>query len=280
MKPRDFVGYIIVVIAVGILGLGCSLNISSGTGVGNPGKTMVTVIADTGIVRHDQFISSPHRAACDKKIPIKDVKDLTLLVKSVSVLVQKIYFIRADDDDRDYETLIQNNRSLEHDSNEIVLTGPFTFDALNGTVSPPIDTFGLPEGRYKGMRIHVCASAYTSDTGKYAITMEGEFVYKETQRTFLIKLSYDEIFKYLRKGPPFSITEDDSTQFLLLLNAETWLEQVDIKSKLDSGEIQLHEGNLVIDDSVDKKIYKELKKAVWKNIKNSGILVITTLGGR
>ena len=97
----------------------------------------------------------------------------------------------------------------------------------------------------------------------------------QVRKNFSISMEEDVIAQFRYKGPAFAITEDDSTEFLLVLNAELWLEYISIKEYLDENLIQLNTmGDLIIDKTTDGAPYKELKRAFRTNIIQSGFLII------
>lgn len=256
----------------------CSISpVAGGTGVGNPsGNTIVSIVADTG------FVSGEVREEVafqeDKTLPIMDEDSLVLLVSSVYIVVQKIYFVL--DKDQDGDALVSDYQDkLYYEDDSIILEGPFVFDALSGTTSFSFDSLHLPEAKYKGIKLHIANNDSTLMEG-YAILLGGTFEYKDIDRNFSIKLTHDITPHYNYKGPAVQISEGDSIQFLVVMNADHWLDYMDIKTDyLDDGSISLdpNTGDLIIDSSTDTNPYKDFKKAVRLNIIKSGVLIISPL---
>lgn len=246
---------------------GCSLDYAGGTGVGNPSSnTMVSIVADTGVVRN---------RGDDIPLPIKD-DSLILYANSAYIVVQKIYFIL--DDKEKYDSIINTYVGpLTILDDSVILDGPFVFDALTGTSEPPFDTVTLPEAKYKGLIVDIENDDTTFMDG-YSVILSGDFTYNNLKRNFSIKLSNEKDIKpYLIDGPAVLISEDDSTEFRLTLNADHWLDDMDLKTDyLDDGTIAFDPvtGDLNIDRTIDANVYKDFNKAFRLNVMKSGSLQI------
>ncbi len=256
-------------IALSILQTGCSLDFAGGTGVGNPsGHTMVSIVADTGV-------GSQPAISDDWYLPIKD-DSLVLFANTAFIVVQKINFI-LDENEKDDSALNAYTGPLAIQDDSVILTGPFVFDALTGTSDFLFDTLTLPVAKYKGMKFIIENDDSTLMEG-YSIGLSGEFTYNNTLRKFSIKLSNEkDIRPYLIDGPAVLISQDDSTEFRLTLNADHWLDDMDLKTDyLDDGTIAFDPvtGDLTIDKTIDANVYKDFNKAVRLNIMKSGSLRI------
>ncbi len=248
-----------------ILTLGCSMDFAGGTGVGNPsGNTTVSIVADTGLglLRKDP-------------VPIQD-DSLVLLAHSAYIVVQKIHFI-LDDNSKNDSILHSYVGPLTYQDDSVIMDGPFVFDALTGTADFSFDSLMLPEAKYKGIKLIIENDDSALMEG-YSVLLAGEFTFNDTLRNFSIKLSNEkDIRPYLVDGPAEFIGKNDSTEFRLTLDADHWLDDLDLKTDyLDNGRISLNPvtGDLLIDKSVDSKVYKEFNKLVRKNIMKSGSLEI------
>ncbi len=260
-----------ILTAVGIYVLlysGCSLDYAGGTGGGNPG-TKVSIVADTGAER------SKDNREYDTPLPIQD-ESLVLYAHSAQIVVQRINFI-LDDSEKNDSLLSTYTGPLTILDDSVFLEGPFLFNALNGSCEPPFDTVTLPEAKYKGLKLAILNNDSAFMEG-YSILFSGDFVLDDEKHNFSIKLSNeDDIKPFLLEGPPVLINEDDSTEFRVTLNANHWLDYMDLKvDYLDDGTITFDpiSGDLNIDKSVDANIYKDFNKAVRLNIMKSGSLQI------
>lgn len=271
----------ILVICAGIIVIlsHCSLNdsMAGGTGVGNPGNTTVSIIADTGFVitndKRETSLSSGN--ILPQQIPITDMDSLTLVATSMRITVESIYFV-LDDKENGYDLLEGLDETpFTCDKEHIILDGPFIFDALTGLSTPSFDSIQLPEAKYTGIKLHVLDN---SSLEEHAIDIAGTFLYKDVTRTFSIRMEEDLLALFKYKGPAFQITEGDSTNFLLVLNADQWLQYMSVKNYLDNALIVLDQnGNLTVDKTTNTDPYKEFKKAFRSNIIKSGILIIVPL---
>ena len=248
---------------------GCSLDLAGGTGVGNPsGHTVISIVADTGVGTEPSVNNNQY-------LPIRD-DSLVLFASTAFIVVQKIYFI-LDENEKDDSVLNAYEGPLTIQDDSVILEGPFVFDALTGTSNFLFDTLTLPETKYKGMKFIIENDDSTLMEG-YSIGLSGEFTYNETLRNFTIKLSNEkDIRPFLIDGPPVLISEDDSTEFRLTLNADHWLDYMDIKKDyLDNGTIAFDPvtGDLNIDKTIDANVYKDFNKTVRLNIMKSGSLEI------
>ncbi len=274
--------YCMLVFLVGIVMIlsRCSLNdsMAGGTGVGNPsGATTVSIVADTGFVitndNRDASVS-PEKILL-QQIPIMDMDSLTLLASSILITVERVYFV-LDDKENGYDLLAGlDETQFSCDKEHIILDGPFVFNALTGLSTPSFDSIQLPEAKYTGIKLHVLDN---SSLEGHAIEVAGTFLYKDATRTFSIRMEEDLIALFKYKGPAFQITKGDSTNFLLALNADQWLQYISVKNYLDNNLIVLDQnGNLIVDKTTNTNPYKEFKKAFKSNIIKSGILIIIPL---
>ena len=273
--------YCILVFLVGMVMIlsTCSLNdpMAGGTGVGNPGNTAVSIIADTGFVitndKRETAVSSGN--ILPQQIPIMDMDSLTLMATSMRITVERIHFV-LDDNENGYDLLEGLDETpFTADKEHIILGGPFVFDVLTGLSTPSFDSIQLPEAKYTGIKLHVLDN---SNLEGHAIDIAGTFLYKDVTRTFSIRMEEDLLALFKYKGPAFQISEGDSTNFLLVLNADQWLQYMSVKSYLDNNLIVLDQnGNLTVDKTTNTDPYKEFKKAFKSNIIKSGILIIVPL---
>lgn len=257
----------------------CSLNdsMAGGTGVGNPGNTTVSIIADTGFVITDESrnASPSSNKILPQQLPITDMDSLTFLASSILMTVEKIYFV-LDNKENGYDLLAGLNETpFTCDKQHIILDGPFVFDALTGLSTPSFDSIQLPEAKYTGIKLHILDN---SSLEGHAIEVAGTFLYKDVIRTFSIRMEENLLALFKYKGPAFQITKGDSSNFLLVLNADQWLQYMSVKNYLDNDLIVLDQnGNLTVDKTTNTDPYKEFTKAFKLNIIRSGTLIIFPL---
>ncbi len=252
-------------------------NISSGTGVGNPVIASVSIIADQGNdTKSQQEAMQLKQKRLPRQIIITDLGGLIFTVDSMTVHAEKIHFVKNNIDlSRTNSDSIYNVSIVSPIySNDIILQGPYFFNAMSGRSQPPIDTFNLPEGKYSGIKVHINNAETAHNPDGSAIEMAGTFVYNENKYQFNFKFKNNGTTYYKYKGPAFNVSEGDSTLFTLVLNAQQWLSKVNLKQALDDSTISIDQNNnLIIDSTTNANPYKILKNSVIK----SGYLVITLL---
>lgn len=252
--------------------LDCSTNsnIASGTAVGNPGITQVSIIADEGA----DTITLEKGPLNRKEIPSVDKGGLLFTVTSISINVQYFNFVTANNLEKEREKVLSPKQILK--TREVRLEGPFLFDVISGSPTPAINDFVLPAGKYAEMKCYI--SNKDNPVAPYAFELSGYFNYKSKKRNFRFRLKRKELAAYKYKGPAFNIEGDDSTQFTLVLNADRWLKKVDIRASLEQNIVSLDQkGNLVIDKGAMSDQATNLKKKITHSIIKSGYLLITSL---
>ena len=269
----------VILVTISAILVTCSMNdpIAGATGVGNPGKTTVSIIADTGFVITDNCRNTPLSPVKypPAQIPIMDMDSLTFLASSIHITVERIYFV-LDDKENGYDFLAGlDNTPFTCDREHIILDGPFVFDALTGKSIPSFKSIQLPEAKYVGIKLYILNNSSLDD---HAIEVTGTFLYKDATRTFSIKMQEDLIALFKYKGPPFQVNEGDSTNFLLVLNADQWLQYMSVKYYLDNDLIVLDQnGNMMVDKTTNTGSIREFTKAFKSNIIKSGTLIIFPL---
>ena len=257
-------------LALVILIAGCSFNLASGTGVGNPGITKISIIADKGY----DTVTQKLQPVMQEEIPVIDDGGLLFTVTSISINVHYFSFLVSDIEEKKLRQI--SGTPAEGQAVDIQLDGPFLFDVLSGLSIPSIEDFTLPAGKYAQMRLYI--NNKEDQSAPYAFEISGHFEYNGKKRNFFFKLQSKNLVSYKYKGPAFSITPEDSTLFSLVLNAEWWLAGVNIGESIENNEITLNQaGNLIIDNSSTGKEYEKLKRSISHSIIKSGYLLITPL---
>ncbi|MBN1982545.1 MAG: hypothetical protein JW795_13510 [Chitinivibrionales bacterium] len=269
---------------------GCSgNNIAGGTIVGNPSTvTSIAILADTGFDNKSESIKPTETMQSREgqlvrhppKILIHDSVNFSLDITKASMSIQKVLFVL--DKYENAEALLKGMKTkLRSDSNTLVLDGPFEFDVLSGISNPPLENIRLPRAHYCGIKLVVdtqfCKTTSTANA-PYPIVLGGNFEYRDTVRTFTIKLSFN-MTSYYRIwgscGPSIFLSERDSTLFLIGFSARRWLERTNIRQMIDQKQIELDEkGSLVIDNSTESKWITSLKEQLQYNIIYSGSLYV------
>lgn len=227
--------------------------LSGGSGAGNPGGlTTVAIVIDSistlgKTLVGPQTQSGPSDSA-NYRFQISDASGMPMLVTSTAIVVHTINFTL--DSTEDPALLLQQfNSQLQPDSADIALTGPFTFDATNGRSNPSIDTLRLPEARYTGVKLILDTKDIGQPGGPQSLfQIGGTFYYQGETRTFIIRLKMGRILSFPYSGPGIVVIHNDTTHLTISFNTQEWLNNVNIKTFLDNGQIALEpDGSLLID---------------------------------
>jgi hypothetical protein len=237
--------------------------IAGSTGTGNPSASItLAIVADTVQPLMKPANTAPGYAGLLKenadallpKFTIRDDNGFCMRVQSARWTVREIRFLFDTSVNCALLPSIFASR-INCDSNYISIPGPFTFDLLNGTCEPPLDTVKLPEAKYSGVELltglsHQGGSVDTLSSALCCCPFEirGTFDYNATSRYFLLCLGYRETVFYNLSALPATVTRSDTANFLIWLDARRWLSALTLKDCIDNGFIPLdNAGNLAID---------------------------------
>ncbi|MBD3421462.1 MAG: hypothetical protein GF398_15195 [Chitinivibrionales bacterium] len=224
--------------------------VAGGTGAGNPSSTTtLAIIADTG------FVSSGYTLAksgmrLSRLLPITDDDSLQYVLDTTLIKVNTIIFIlESPSHCSDLLASFHGPFNLECDKEGIALSGTFIFDAVNGTVSPSLDSLRIPAGRYKGIKLMIDKAPSKSSHIDTCATVDfrGNFFYQHQQRRFRVGLNMNAPIKYLTYDSTIIVGQDDTTHFLIEMDASHWFSGVSLKPCLENGDIPLDaDGNVTI----------------------------------
>lgn len=242
---------------------------ASGTGVGNPGKTTVALLADTIYSRSN------------KVLKIKTEDSLPITIDDARFVAKEIRFLLNDEYSADDLELPSNLISLD---TAIAYTGTVVFDAITGTSTPSLSQFELPEAKYVGIDLILedDSTKVPSEFNGYVINICGTFIYENLERDYSMWLNVHETNRdlYKIKGDPVFISQKNSSRFDIILYANKWLENIYLKQHIEEGQIALNsDGSMTIDGNIDKDehthIYEQFNRQVKQNIFKSGEISIT-----
>lgn len=254
-----------------ILSIGCSGNgdTASGTGVGNPGKTTVALLADTNSLRNQ------------KTFDIISADSLPMTIDDAKFIAKEIRFLLNDEYSADNLELPDNLISLD---TAIAYIGIVIFDAISGTSTPSLSEFELPEAKYVGLDLILedDSTKVPLEFNGYVINVNGTFTYKDTVRNYEMWLNVHDANRDLYKinGSPIFISNQNNSRFEIVLYANKWLENIYLKQHIEEGQIDLNiDGDMIIDSQIDKDksnhIYPQFNRQVKQNIFKSGEIKIT-----
>ncbi len=245
MKTKQFILLLLLFIAaIQFVGCSGSNNTTSGTGVGNPGKTTVSFITRSSI--DENAIDS---------FTISSEEGLTFTIKEAYINAREIHFM--------------------HNGGSTNFEGPYKFNAFNGESDPKIDFDNLPDYLYTGLDFIAEVDKDVNDI--YSIELYGTFIYKSISRNFSMKLNIkgNAKDKYSLEGGPAKLNFNTNNIFQIDLEVDGWLQNIKLKDYLDNNTLSLESnGDLVIDENSDWKASKEIAKDVKKNIFKSGKLFL------
>lgn len=224
--------------------LGCGSDTASGTGVGNPGKVTVSILADTVNTR-----------AIPRKLTIVSTDGLPFTITEAFLSVEQMSFIS--------------------DEGTFVKEGPYKFNALTGNTEPEIKYDDLPYTTYYGLDFVVEIDKEAVNT--YSIILNGTFVYKEQTREFSLNLNIfgNTSDHYDIEGGSAIVDEESFNIFKIDMEADNWLNHIEFKQHLNEGNLSLNsDGNLIVDSESGSQIYRSLAAQVKQNIFKSGKLSI------
>lgn len=224
------------------IGCSSSTNTTSGTGVGNPGKTTVSFVSRS-YTNKDQTDS----------FSVVGGDGLNFTIKSAFITAEKIYF--------------------NHEGGSILKEGPYKFNAFNGEAEPIINFNDLPDNVYTGLDFIVEIKDNVNDF--YSVELNGTFIYNSQLRNFSMKLNIkgNQKDKYSLEEGPSQLNFNTINIFKIDLEVDGWLNNIYLKNYLDNETLTFEQnGDLIIDEYSDWKAAKEIAKDVKKNIFKSGKL--------
>lgn len=223
--------------------IGCSGggDTASGTGVGNPGKVTVALLADTIL---------PNRSVAPRALTILSADSLPFTITEAYLTMTSI--------------------SFQHENGDNEKVGPFKFDALKGTSVPEINYDDLPYGEYYGLNFTIELPESTENPDNYSIELKGTFIYENRERDFEIYLNIfgNSSDNFEVENQPAILSKDFYNVFKINMNAGTWLNDIQIKDYLEEGLNQ--NGDLILDgSSLDlKKLGLKVKLNIFKSEAN------------
>ncbi len=276
-----------------LLLMSCSSNsgsaISGGTGTGNPPAgvaSSVMMIADTaeegeGLEKSiiessgdvDSIISSLEVPV--SPFPVFDEDSMEFTVDSAVITAGRIYFVTEDTPDTSLLDTLSSQ--LRYDNQGMYLEGPFVFDAIEGICGTAFDSLYLPEAAYKGLKLLSGGSAgeVEMDSDRPALRISGTFEHDDTERSFIIRLSWESLEEYLLETAPVQLSDKNESLFLLEFNARKWLDSVNFQGALSSGDIGFDEnGDLLIEIDNRNGAVKGVEAQIRRNLLKSGSLRI------
>ncbi|MBD3391301.1 MAG: hypothetical protein GF418_04555 [Chitinivibrionales bacterium] len=264
------VAVLLCVSALIALRCGTSGDLAGGSGAGNPGVTAsVSIMADTGLGAPPLSRASIDGIDGGRTVPLVDDDGLVLTASSALVTVYAIHFILEDSED--CEALLDSfDGDLVCDSENIVLPGPFVFDAVTGNADSLFDTLQLPSARYRGMKLVVGCEGDADSSRCRPVEIFGTFEYRGETRVFDFQIDFSDRPLYHYTGPPQLLEPADTALFSVTLDVSSWLDSVDVAADLDAGTIALDStGTLVIDSGASPAQGRDIINAVRKNLRDA-----------
>lgn len=161
-------------------------------------------------------------------------------------------------------------------SEKVSLDGPLLIDLMTGEITPPLDSFSLVTGTYKRIDIRLDDSELEDGLVSGSdplldntMIVEGTFEYDgNSERQFQLILKFNEDIRF-EDPAGIVIDEIETTAMVLNLVVDEWLENIDITSCLDDGDLDLDSnGNLIINDNNGLDC-QDIESTIKTNIKNN-----------
>ncbi|ODS29709.1 MAG: hypothetical protein SCARUB_05188 [Candidatus Scalindua rubra] len=161
-------------------------------------------------------------------------------------------------------------------SEKVSLDGPLLIDLITGEITPPLDSFSLETGTYKRIDIRLDDSELEDGLVSGSdplldntMIVEGTFEYDgNSERQFQLILKFNEDIRF-EDPAGIVIDEIETTAMVLNLVVDEWLENIDITSCLDDGDLDLDSnGNLIINDNNGLDC-QDIESTIKTNIKNN-----------
>jgi len=269
MKSFTWINIIALAAALGFTPR-CTNNndtLAGGAGVGNP----VTPVGFAIEVSDIDTVSKKtlKKVLLDKGNPgditIHDESAGVFTVTSAKITVDRVEFLQ--------EGYAEDDTSGE-DSKRVLFNGPFTFDAITGIAQPAFGSYAVQSGEYRGVKLHINKKD-AQELEVAAIEIGGTFNYQGKERTFSFNLQCNLSATYLFSQRNLELVPDTPQDIVLVLDANQWLEGINIIHCLDEHYLFLgDDGSLVINNRVPPGPCHSSENVIRKNVKNSGRLLI------
>jgi len=158
-----FVAIITALVTAFTLRCGTS-GLAGAAGSGNPGGSAVSlaIVADglrsgDGLGKHT-VEPQQLRADLSAGLPIPDLDSMHFTADSMFVTVQRVRFVPAGDSTCARLIDAFPGDGLRCDSGSVNIDGPFTFNALTGECTPPLDSLPVPAAGYGAIRLETDGS--------------------------------------------------------------------------------------------------------------------------
>ena len=192
--------------------------------------------------------------------PAADLQGTEFSLSTVRAYVRHVEFdlpsgtVCADVEDAVDPTTLCND-SGSSGSSTITLEGPFVFDLLNKTSTPPLDTIQLPAATYKRIDVRfddaLVSDGLVTSTDPLAdntLVAAGDFTYNGTAHTFDLALKFNEDARF-ESVDGVTLEENLAATILLNLDVDDWFSATPITQCIDDGDLTLTGTHLLIEDS-------------------------------
>ncbi len=248
------------------------------TGGGNPklfGRITIAFKAVAGLSaakRHAHPLADTARI-----LQVSDQSGMVFSLSEARAQIRRID-LQIPDSARCLEFSFDSSIDCDDVNREISIQGPFIYNLLTGTASPPLDTLLIPAGRYTRVdvrldetRVEDSLLSSSDPLLGNTLILRGHFSYAgDSARLFTIMLKFSEDARF--QNPAEILVEENGINHLSVhLDATQWLSGVDILACLKSGDLDtLPSGELLIDENHGTGGCSEIENTVKEAIKNSG----------
>lgn len=240
---------ILLLLVIMLFFLSCSDSDTAGaTGVGNP--TEVALVAATGDVTGEGGFENESRRSNSTTIQDK-VREFTFT--SIEIQVDTFTW---EVDTTTLEDNLDSNLTLK--GNQLYYYGPVIFNAINANST--LLNLRMPTAAYKVIRFYIGKEDETETT----IVAKGTYKNDAGESVpFTLNMPYGIELKFMKHGKPYLWERDSKVRLDLLLDMDEWFADVDLLKEIG-----------VSSDATDEVLATLTSKAVWKRIKDCGVLSI------
>ena len=151
---------------------------------------------------------------------------------------------------------------LFEEENSIDIDGPFLIDLVTGTSTPSLDDVEIPEGTYKRVDIRVDDSDDQLDGNSFVAV--AQFEYDGAPVTLDLGLHFNED---IRIEHPDGVALGPDTDLVAEFVVNDWLADVDIAECIDDDDLEIVDGVLTINESVDTGACSAIENTIKENMK-------------
>lgn len=161
-------------------------------------------------------------------------------------------------------------------TSDMFIPGPILVDLMTGATTPDLSGLRLPSGTYKAIDFRMEDPPPSTREGPsdemlahYSLVAKATFTREDTVNTLDLRLQFPEEDARFESTAGIAVDADD--EMLALLQPRTWLEGIPVGGCLQTGDLQLTQNVLRINDQAQGAC-ANAERTLKRNIKYSGDL--------